>query len=98
MHISLIDIIKSIASLIFGHEDIKTTLALAMFGGQAKNVQQKHKLCGDINVLLGDPGTTKSQSLKYVEKTGLRAVYTIGQGASVVGLTTGVHKDPVTRE
>ncbi|GMY26690.1 DNA replication licensing factor MCM2 [Fagus crenata] len=92
-------IVKSIAPSIYGHEDIKTALALAMFGGQEKNVKGKHRLRGDINVLLlGDPGTAKSQFLKYVEKTGQRAVYTTGKGASAVGLTAAVHKDPVTRE
>ncbi|PKA56856.1 DNA replication licensing factor MCM3 like 1 [Apostasia shenzhenica] len=92
-------IIKSIAPSIYGHEDIKTAIALAMFGGQEKNVNGKHRLRGDINVLLlGDPGTAKSQFLKYVEKTGHRAVYTTGKGASAVGLTAAVHKDPVTRE
>ncbi|XP_024380390.1 DNA replication licensing factor MCM2 [Physcomitrium patens] len=90
---------KSIAPSIFGHEDIKMALVLAMFGGQEKNVQGKHRLRGDINVLLlGDPGTAKSQFLKYVEKTAQRAVYTTGKGASAVGLTAAVHKDPVTRE
>lgn len=92
-------IVKSIAPSIYGHEDIKTGIALAMFGGQEKNVDGKHRLRGDINVLLlGDPGTAKSQFLKYVEKTGQRAVYTTGKGASAVGLTAAVHKDPVTRE
>ncbi|XP_051122659.1 DNA replication licensing factor MCM2 [Andrographis paniculata] len=92
-------IVKSIAPSIYGHEDIKTAVALAMFGGQEKNVEGKHRLRGDINVLLlGDPGTAKSQFLKYVEKTGQRAVYTTGKGASAVGLTAAVHKDPVTRE
>ncbi|RKO92165.1 MCM2/3/5 family-domain-containing protein [Blyttiomyces helicus] len=92
-------IIKSIAPSIYGHEDIKTALALAMFGGVFKNPQNKHRLRGDINVLLlGDPGTAKSQFLKYVEKTAHRAVYTTGQGASAVGLTASVHKDAVTKE
>lgn len=92
-------IIKSIAPSIYGHEDIKTGIALAMFGGQEKNVKGKHRLRGDINVLLlGDPGTAKSQFLKYVEKTAQRAVYTTGKGASAVGLTAAVHKDPVTQE
>ncbi|KAI3898319.1 hypothetical protein MKX03_002976 [Papaver bracteatum] len=92
-------IVKSIAPSIYGHEDIKMALALAMFGGQEKNVEGKHRLRGDINVLLlGDPGTAKSQFLKYAEKTGQRAVYTTGKGASAVGLTAAVHKDPITRE
>jgi len=33
-----------------------------------------------------------------VEKTAGRCVYTTGKGASAVGLTAAVHKDPVTRE
>lgn len=49
-------------------------------------------------LLLGDPGTAKSQFLKYVEKTAHRAVYTTGKGASAVGLTASVHRDHVTRE
>ncbi len=56
-------------------------------------------LRGDINVLLlGDPGTAKSQVLKYVEKTAHRAVFATGQGASAVGLTASVRRDPLTSE
>lgn len=92
-------IIKSIAPSIYGHEDIKTAIALAMFGGQEKHVSGKLRLRGDINVLLlGDPGTAKSQFMKYIEATAARAVYTTGRGASAVGLTAAVHKDPITRE
>lgn len=92
-------IIRSIAPSIYGHQDIKTAIALSLFGGQPKNAQGKHPIRGDINVLLlGDPGTAKSQFLKYVEKTAHRAVYATGQGASAVGLTASVRKDPVTRE
>mmetsp|Transcript_25307 Transcript_25307/g.42404 ORF Transcript_25307/g.42404 Transcript_25307/m.42404 type:complete len:904 (-) Transcript_25307:420-3131(-) len=93
-------IIKSIAPSIHGHLNIKTALALAMFGGEEKHVRDKHhRLRGDINVLLlGDPGVAKSQFLKYVEKTATRAVYTTGKGASAVGLTAAVHMDPITRE
>ena len=54
---------------------------------------------GDINVLIcGDPGTAKSQFLKYIEKTAPRCVFATGQGASAVGLTAYVQKNPVTRE
>ena len=92
-------IIKSIAPSIYGHENIKTAIALSLFGGVSKDIGGKHRIRGDINVLLlGDPGTAKSQFLKYVEKTAHRAVFTTGQGASAVGLTASVRKDPVTRE
>jgi DNA replication licensing factor MCM2 len=92
-------IFNSIAPSIYGHQHVKMGLALSMFGGCAKNVNGKHRIRGDINVLmLGDPGTAKSQFLKYCEKTAPRAIYTTGKGASAVGLTAAVHKDPVTRE
>lgn len=92
-------IMKSIAPSIHGHDDIKAGIAFALFGGQEKIVKGKTRLRGDINMLLlGDPGVAKSQFLKYVEKTASRCVYTTGKGASAVGLTAAVHKDPVTRE
>uniref|UniRef100_A0A4W3K4Y7 DNA replication licensing factor MCM2 n=1 Tax=Callorhinchus milii TaxID=7868 RepID=A0A4W3K4Y7_CALMI len=92
-------IFASIAPSIYGHEDIKRGLALALFGGEAKNPGGKHKVRGDINVLLcGDPGTAKSQFLKYVEKVSSRAVFTTGQGASAVGLTAYVQRNPVSKE
>ena len=54
-------IINSIAPSIYGHDYIKKALALAMFGGEPKDVGGKHRIRGDINVLLlGDPGTAKS--------------------------------------
>jgi DNA replication licensing factor MCM2 len=92
-------LINSVAPSIHGHNYIKTALMLAMFGGEPKDVAGKHKIRGDINVLLlGDPGVAKSQFLKYVEKTFHRVVYTTGKGASAVGLTAGVIRDPITKE
>ncbi|CAI4054991.1 hypothetical protein SKDZ_02G0840 [Saccharomyces kudriavzevii ZP591] len=92
-------IISSMAPSIYGHRDIKTAVACSLFGGVPKNVNGKHSIRGDINVLLlGDPGTAKSQILKYVEKTAHRAVFATGQGASAVGLTASVRKDPITKE
>merc|ERR1712059_178765 len=41
---------------------------------------------GDINVLLlGDPGTAKSQLLKFVERVSPICVYTSGKGSSAAG-------------
>ncbi|KAK3942269.1 DNA replication licensing factor mcm2 [Diplogelasinospora grovesii] len=92
-------IINSIAPSIYGHTDIKTAVALSLFGGVAKTTKGAHHVRGDINVLLlGDPGTAKSQVLKYVEKTAHRAVFATGQGASAVGLTASVRRDPLTSE
>ena len=80
-------------------EDVKRAVALAMFGGQEKDINGKHHVRGDINcLLLGDPGVAKSQFLKYIEKTAPRTVYATGKGATAVGLTAAVHRDPVTKE
>ena len=92
-------IVASIAPSIYGHTNIKTAVALSLFGGVSKEAQGKLNIRGDINVLLlGDPGTAKSQVLKYIEKTAHRAVFATGQGASAVGLTASVRKDPLTAE
>lgn len=92
-------IIESVCPSIYGHTNVKRALALALFGGCAKNPSNKHRIRGDINVLLcGDPGSAKSQFLKYTSKIAPRAVYTTGQGASAVGLTAYVQKSPVTHE
>jgi DNA replication licensing factor MCM2 len=99
-------IVQSIAPSIFGHDFCKMALAMSMFGGVAKNEpsssgnnSSNQRIRGDVNVLfLGDPGTAKSQLLKYAERTAPRAVYATGKGASAVGLTASVQKDPVTKE
>lgn len=92
-------IVASIAPSIHGHEHVKMALAMSLFGAVPKNISDKHRIRGDINVLLlGDPGTAKSQMLKYAEKTAPRAVYSTGKGASAVGLTASVQKDPITKE
>lgn len=92
-------IVNAMAPSIYGHTDIKTAVALSLFGGVAKTTKGAHHVRGDINVLLlGDPGTAKSQVLKYVEKTAHRAVFATGQGASAVGLTASVRRDPLTSE
>jgi DNA replication licensing factor MCM5 len=46
----------------------------------------------------GDPGTAKSQMLKYVHSLAPIGVYTSGKGSSAAGLTASVVRDPSTRE
>ena len=51
------------------HVDIKKAITCLLFGGSKKVLPDGMRLRGDINVLLlGDPGTAKSQLLKFVEK------------------------------
>ena len=47
--------------------------------------------------MLGDPGTAKSQLLKFVERVAPIAVYTSGKGSSAAGLTASVMRDPTSR-
>ena len=85
---------KSIASAIYGHDDIKKAVACLLFGGSPKKLPDGMKLRGDINVLLlGDPSVAKSQFLKFVERVAPIAVYTSGKGSSAAGLTAAVIKD-----
>lgn len=88
-----------IAPSIYGNKDIKKAIACLLMGGSKKILPDGMKLRGDINVLLlGDPGTAKSQLLKFVEKVAPIAVYTSGKGSSAAGLTASVQRDHNTRE
>lgn len=90
---------KCIAPSIYGNGDIKKAIACLLMGGSKKILPDGMKLRGDINVLLlGDPGTAKSQLLKFVEKVSPIAIYTSGKGSSAAGLTASVQRDTQTRE
>lgn len=90
---------NSIAPSIYGNQDIKKAIACLLMGGSKKILPDNMRLRGDINVLLlGDPGTAKSQLLKFVEKVSPISVYTSGKGSSAAGLTASVQRDPVTRD
>ena len=90
-------IARSIAPSIYGSEDIKKSIACLLFGGSRKRMPDGLTRRGDINVLLlGDPGTAKSQLLKFVEKVAPVGVYTSGKGSSAAGLTASVIRDPTT--
>ncbi|KAG7705281.1 hypothetical protein KL950_003717 [Ogataea haglerorum] len=90
---------NSIAPSIYGNADIKKALVCLLMGGSKKILPDGMRLRGDINVLLlGDPGTAKSQLLKFVEKVSPISLYTSGKGSSAAGLTASVQRDPTTRD
>lgn len=91
-------IYSSIAPSIFGFEDVKKAIAALLFSGSVKQLPDGTRRRGDINVLLlGDPGTAKSQVLKFAERVAPIGVYTSGKGSSAAGLTASVIRDNTAR-
>ena len=87
-------IIKSTAPSIKGYRDVKEAIALQLFGGAAKELEDETKLRGDIHILIvGDPGIGKSQILKYVSRLAPRSIYTSGKGTTGAGLTAAAVRD-----
>ncbi|KIJ37049.1 hypothetical protein M422DRAFT_178459 [Sphaerobolus stellatus SS14] len=95
---------RSLAPSIWEMEDVKKGILLQLFGGTNKSITKGGggggpRYRGDINVLMvGDPGTSKSQILMYVHKLAPRGVYTSGKGSSAVGLTAYVTRDPDSKQ
>lgn len=88
------DLIDSIAPSIYGYEDIKEAIVYLLFGGVTKNTPEGVPIRGDIHVLLvGDPGTAKSQMLRYVARISPRGLYTSGRGTTAAGLTAAVLRE-----
>ena len=85
---------SSIAPSIYGHDKIKEALVLQLLGGVRQMRSDGVAARGDIHVLLiGDPGSGKSQLLKRVSVVAPKARYVSGKGASGAGLTAAVVKD-----
>jgi replicative DNA helicase Mcm len=87
-------IVASIAPSIKGHDNIKESIALLLFGGVGKTLPDGTRLRGKSNILMiGDPGTGKSQILKFVAGLAARGLYTSGKGTTAAGLTAAVVHD-----
>ena len=85
-------IIASIAPTIFGMDEEKEAVALQLFGGSQKVMDDGTTMRGDIHILLmGDPGVAKSQLLRYMSALSPRGIYASGKSASAAGLC--VHGD-----
>lgn len=87
-------LVNSIAPSIFGHSLIKEALLLQLMGGVRKERDDGVTTRGDIHVLLvGDPGSGKSQLIRRIQGVAPKGRYVSGKGASGAGLTAAVVKD-----
>jgi len=85
---------QSIAPTIYGMNVEKEALALVLFSGLSKKMPDGTYIRGDIHVLLvGDPGTAKSQILTYMSKLAPRSIYASGKASSAAGLTAAAVRD-----
>jgi replicative DNA helicase Mcm len=87
-------LVNSFAPHIQGHSLIKESILLLIVGATQRILQDGTKVRGDINVfLVGDPGTAKSEMLKFCARIAPRGLYTSGRGSTAAGLTAAVVRD-----
>jgi len=87
-------LIDSFAPHIQGQSLIKEAILLLIVGSNQRPLGDGSKIRGDINVfLVGDPGTAKSEMLKFCARIAPRGLYTSGRGSTAAGLTAAVVKD-----
>ena len=81
-------LIGSMAPAILGHEAEKEAVLLLLVGGTTNLLPDGTKLRGDINILLvGDPGTAKSELLKFTAQVAPRGLFASGRGTTAAGLS-----------
>jgi replicative DNA helicase Mcm len=86
-------LMSSIAPSIYGYDHIKESIMYLLFGGVPKSLPDI-TIRGEMNALLiGDPGTAKSQLLQYVARVAPRGLYTSGRGTTAAGLTAAVIRE-----
>ncbi|ELY55895.1 minichromosome maintenance protein MCM [Natronolimnohabitans innermongolicus] len=86
--------VASIAPSIYGYDQEKLAMILQLFSGVTKELPDGSRIRGDLHMLLiGDPGTGKSQMLGYIQNIAPRSVYTSGKGSSSAGLTAAAVRD-----
>jgi len=87
-------LVSSFAPHIRGHEIFKEAILLLIVGSTQRILSDGSKVRGDINVfLVGDPGTAKSEMLKFCSRIAPRGLYTSGRGSTAAGLTAAVVRD-----
>lgn len=87
-------ITASIAPSLYGMHVEKEALALQLFSGVPKLLPDGRRIRGDIHLLMvGDPGTGKSELLSYMSRLSPRGIYATGKAATAAGLTASAVRD-----
>ncbi|KAJ2652368.1 DNA helicase mcm9 [Coemansia sp. RSA 1250] len=87
-------IIAGMCPQVYGLFYVKLAVILVLISGVARCDDAGLRVRGEAHLLLvGDPGTAKSQFLKYAAKLMPRAVLTTGIGSTSAGLTVTAVKD-----
>ncbi len=86
-------LVASICPQLHGLFAVKLAVLLTLIGGVSREVRG-HRIRGQSHLLLiGDPGTGKSQFLRFAAKLSPRSVTTTGVGTTSAGLTCTAVKD-----
>jgi len=87
-------VVSSFSPSIYGHDLLKEAILLLIVGAPQITLPDGTTLRGDVNILLiGDPGTAKSELLKYSVRLAPRGLYTSGKGTTAAGLTAAVVRE-----
>lgn len=84
---------NSLMPKIKGYQLVKKAITLQQFGGVSKTIGGVQSRGNTHILLIGDPGSGKTQILLKVKELSPKARYASGKGASGSGLTASVIKD-----